>query len=126
MEQQAAQEEQGAPSESPAAAPPRAERALVSPKTLSAEVAVLDTVKQLLVAGDPASALNALAKYHASFPAAVLGPEATVLEVQALMAQGDAAHRARAVGLARRFVKLHPTSPHASQLEAVLSNAHEP
>jgi hypothetical protein len=115
----------GAPVES-TATPSRPDRAAPSPKTLSAEVASLDSVKQFLVAGDPAAALNALAKYHASFPAPMLGPEATVLEVQALMAQGDAAHRARAIALARRFVKMHPTSPHASQLEALLSKAHAP
>src|SRR5258708_21917096 len=45
MEQPPAQEERGAPPESPAATTPRAERALVSPKTLSAEVAALDNVK---------------------------------------------------------------------------------
>lgn len=114
------------PPESPPTAPTRAERAVLTPKTLTAEVAALDSVKQFLIAGNPAGALNALAKYHFYFPTPMLGPEATVLEVQALMAQGDAPHRARAIALARRFVKMHPTSPHASQLESLLSKAREP
>src|SRR5204863_7988129 len=92
----------------PAPAPaPRAERAS-SPKTLSAEVTSLDGVKQSLVTGNPSAALAALGKYHASFPAPMLGPEATVLEVEALMAMGDQAHRARAIAIARRFVRMHP------------------
>ena len=102
------------------------ERPLAATKTLSAEVASLDNVRHYLVADNPAGALRALAKYHASFPAQLLGPEATVLEVQALMADGDPGHRARGIALARRFVKMHPTSPHASQLEALISKAHEP
>jgi hypothetical protein len=118
--------EEATPQESPATAPPRTERAGGAPKTLSAEVASLDGVKHFLVADNPAAALNALAKYHFYFPTPMLGPEATVLEVQALMAAGDAAHRARAIALARRFVKMHPTSPHASQLEMLISKAREP
>jgi hypothetical protein len=118
--------EQATLQESPPAAPSRPERAAGTPKTLGAEVAQLDSVKQFLVAGNAAAALNALAKYHFHFPTPMLGPEATVLEVQALMAQGDATHRARAIALARRFVKMHPTSPHASQLEMLISKAREP
>jgi hypothetical protein len=118
--------DEGMPVESAPTAPRRAERALGTPKTLSAEVASLDNVKRYLVADNPAAALNALAKYHASFPAPMLGPEATVLEVQVLMADGDAGHRARAIALARRFVRMHPTSPHAPQLEMLISKAHEP
>jgi hypothetical protein len=118
--------EEQAPEEPPAAAPPRPERLAATPKTLTAEVASLDTVKQFLIAGNCSAALNALAKYHLSFPAPMLGPEATVLEVQALMAEGDAIHRARAIALARRFVKMHPTSPHAPQLEMLISKAREP
>jgi hypothetical protein len=114
------------PVESAPTAPRRAERALGTPKTLSAEIASLDSVKQYLVTDNPAAALNALARYHASFPAPMLGPEATVLEVQVLMADGDVGHRARAIALARRFVRMHPTSPHAPQLEMLISKAHEP
>jgi hypothetical protein len=95
-------------------------------KKLSAEIASLDAVKRHLVAGDPAAALGALAKFRRDFPAPALGPEAIVLEVHALLSHGDPGHRDRGIALAKRFLKTHPTSPHARQLEEVLSKAHEP
>ena len=95
-----------------------------SPKSLASEIASVDEIKQLLVGGDPSAALNAIAKYRRDYPKPALGPEASVLEVQALTARGD---RARAVALAKRFVKMYPSSPHARQFEALLSEApHDP
>ncbi len=95
-----------------------------SPKTLSSEIASLDEIKHLLVGGDPSAALAAISKYRRDYPKPALGPEATVLEVQALTARGDSA---RAVALARRFVKMYPSSPHARQFEEMLSTpTHDP
>lgn len=117
---------EAAPLVAPATAPPRLAPPKQNPKTLGLEIAALDAVKQSVVARNPAAALNGLAKYHADFPAPLLGPEATVLEVQALMSDGDSSHRARAIALARRFVKMHPTSPHAPRLETLVSNPGQP
>jgi len=117
---------EAAPLVAPVTAPQRLPPPKQNPKTLGLEIASLDAVKQSVVARNPAAALNALAKYHADFPAPLLGPEATVLEVQALMSDGDSSHRARAIALARRFVKMHPTSPHAPRLETLISNPGQP
>jgi hypothetical protein len=95
-----------------------------SAKSLASEIAAIDEIKQLLVGGDPSAALSAIAKYRRDYPKPALGPEASVLEVQALTARGD---RARAVALAKRFVKMYPSSPHARQFESLLSEApHDP
>jgi hypothetical protein len=105
-------------------APPSRPSSPLPPKTLGSEIANLDEIKRLLVGGDPAAALGAIAKYRRDYPKPALGPEATVLEVQALTARGD---KARAVALARRFVKMYPSSPHARQFEELLSTpSHDP
>jgi hypothetical protein len=103
--------------------PPVSSPLAASPKTLGSEIASLDEIKNLLSGGDPAAALAAIVKYRRDYPKPALGPEATVLEVQALTARGD---RARAALLARRFIKMYPSSPHARQFEQLLSTPHDP
>ena len=87
--------------------------------SLAREVATLDDARRTLSSGDPAGALRRLNAYSSSFPAAALGPEATLLRVQALLAAGD---RAAAVELAQRFMRANPGSPHAARMAGLLTS----
>jgi hypothetical protein len=86
--------------------------------SLEGEVTALDRARSALAAGDAAGALKLLAQYEQAFPKGALRPEATYLRIQALSKSGqhDAARE-----LAARFLAKHPSSPHAAQLQALLS-----
>ena len=86
--------------------------------SLEGEVTALDRARSALAAGDAARALELLAQYEQGFPKGTLRPEATYLKIQALSKAGQ---RAAARELARRFLAKHPSSPHAAQLQALLS-----
>ena len=52
-----------------------------------------------------------------------LGDDVPVYWINYAEAQGFCSRlTARAIALARRFVKMHPTSPHAPRLETLISN----
>lgn len=61
---------------------------------LAAEVTELESVRQALATGAPATALSRLAHYDKEFPAGALRPEATVLRVEAWMKSGAPARAA--------------------------------
>jgi len=107
-----------APSEEPAPKPaapaPVAQPAATS---LTYEVAALDHAREALVSGDAGGALRALDDHDRRFPGGMLGPEATVLRIEALALRGD---RASAVRLGKAFLDAHPRSPHASRLRSLL------
>jgi hypothetical protein len=85
--------------------------------TLTAEVEVLDRVRRALARGDGRSALRDLDVYAQSFAQPVLGAEAYVLRVDALLEEGE---RAKAVALSREFLEANPASPHAPHLRSVI------
>lgn len=84
-----------------------------------AESLWLEDVRKLLPA-NPKQALERLATYKIRFAAAILDQEASVLKVEALVAD-------RQVETARRegheFVKAHPDSPHRRRLERLLNDS---
>ncbi|HXK20305.1 MAG TPA: tetratricopeptide repeat protein [Polyangiaceae bacterium] len=86
--------------------------------SLEGEVTALDRARSALAAGDAARALTLLAEYEQAFPKGALRPEATYLRIQALSKSGQ---RDAARELAARFLAKHPSSPHAAQLQALLS-----
>jgi len=70
-----------------------------------------------LAAHNPSSALSEIARYRAAWPDGVFLTEASVLEVEALAAQGE---RSRAQARAADFVAAHPDSPQADRLRALI------
>lgn len=108
---------------SPAANLPAA-RAATSAATVgpdvAAEVATLDRARRALGAGDARTALAALAEHQKNFKGGVLGPEAEVLRIEALVASGQ---RATAAQRARAFLAHDASSPHAARVRAALERA---
>ncbi|HEY3666126.1 MAG TPA: hypothetical protein VGL19_09010 [Polyangiaceae bacterium] len=86
--------------------------------SLEGEVAALDGARAALGGGDPSRALGLLDQYQQAFPKGALRPEASYLRIQALSKSGQAG---AARDLAARFLASHPKSPHAAQLQALLS-----
>jgi hypothetical protein len=85
---------------------------------LEGEVAALDRARAALAAGEPARTLDLLDGYEQAFPKGALRQEATYLRIQALSKAGQ---RGAARDLAARFLAAHPETPHASQLQQLLS-----
>jgi hypothetical protein len=90
---------------------------------LRAELAALDRARRALRGGNPAVALQELARYEARFPRGALLQEATLLAVEARLEAGDTSG-ARAV--AARVLTVDTTSPHARRLQALLSKKGTP
>jgi Outer membrane lipoprotein len=86
--------------------------------TLADEVAALQVARTALAAHDPGGAIVALDRYKSRFPAGKLGPEATVLRIDALNQRGD---HAAASALGDRFLATHPHSPYADRVRSILS-----
>ena len=113
------------PAAKPSAAPVEAPRATARPAdkpTLADEVAALDAARVALSSGNAAAALRALDDHDRRFPGGVLGMEATVLRIEALVARGD---RASASRLGRTFLDAHPRSPHASRVRTLIGATDE-
>jgi hypothetical protein len=91
-----------------------------APTSLTQEVAALDGAREALAAGDASRTLRALDEHDRRFPGGMLGPEATVLRIEALALRGD---RAAAVRLGNAFLEAHPQSPHAARLRTLLGIA---
>jgi hypothetical protein len=104
------------PSAQPSAAPVDPPHASAKP-SLADEVAALDVAREALAAGDAGRALRALDQHDQRFAGGMLGPEATVLRIEALLLRGD---RASATRLGEAFLAAHPRSPHASRLRSLL------
>jgi hypothetical protein len=82
---------------------------------LTAELAALNAAKTQLASGDAADALRTVQQYRASFPHGKLATEATVVEVEALVALGQKAQAARVAG-----PLLNSASPYAARLRSLL------
>jgi hypothetical protein len=101
---------------------PRARSLSPSPASsaLADEIAALDGAREALASGDSSRALRALDARDRAFPRGALGPEATVLRIEALALRGD---RAAATRLAEAFLAASPRSPHASAIRTLLGLA---
>jgi hypothetical protein len=111
-----------ASSVAPLAEAPRARSLSPSPASsaLADEIAALDGAREALASGDASRALRALDARDRAFPRGALGPEATVLRIEALALRGD---RAAATRLAEAFLAASPRSPHASAIRTLLGLA---
>jgi hypothetical protein len=94
---------------------------LTTEARLSREVALLDEARAALRRGDQVAALAALDQRQEEVGTGMLGPEATLTRVEALLGQGN---RAAASTLAERFLAEHPRGPHADRLRSLLRGAH--
>jgi len=83
------------------------------------EVASLDAARQALVAGNAGAALRILSTLE-QLPGRALVPEATVLRVRALLAQGNGAEAKR---VAEKYCVAAPSSPQAGVLRALVDNS---
>jgi len=117
--------ESGAITSAPSAQRPRAAASKVASSdqssevsSLEEEVAALDAARTVLAGGDPLRTLKLLDQYQQAFPKGALRPEASYLRIQALSKAGQAG---AAREQAARFLASHPKSPHAAQLQALLS-----
>lgn len=89
------------------------------PRTLSAEVALLDEAREALAKGDANGTLQRLDQFDRRFAPALLEPEAQVLRVEALMRRGST-EDARRQGAA--FLAAHPESPHAARVRSLIGS----
>jgi len=83
------------------------------------EVSLLDAARRALVQGNPAEALRLLATLE-RLPARALMPEATVLQVRALLAQGS---RDEARAVSERFCKSAAASPQCAILRTLVATS---
>lgn len=87
---------------------------------LGAEVRRLDQARSAMQSGQPAAALSALQAYEREFPRGSLGPEAQVLQIEALVQSGRGAEARSA---AERFLARYPSSPHARRVRSLVADA---
>ena len=87
---------------------------------ISGEVGLLDDARVALAAGDPDRALSALEEHGRRFKAGVLGEEAQVLRIQALLEAGE---RDQAEARAQAYLGEHADSPHAKRVRGMMEQA---
>ena len=86
--------------------------------SLAEELRLLDRARSALQQGQPGVALAALNRRDRAHPQGALGPEATVLRVQALLALGD---RPAARRVADRWLRRHPRGAHSRRIRSLLN-----
>lgn len=84
--------------------------------SLAAEVTAIDAARTALRNGDVAGCLNALDHYQHDFPHGLLGQEANVLRIEAML-RGN---RPGARAAAERFLAANPSSPYATRIRSLL------
>lgn len=86
--------------------------------TIAREIAALDGARAALERNDPTAALAAVDSLERQ-GAVALGPEATVIRVEALLARGETS---KATALAKRFLAENPSTPHATRMREIVRN----
>ena len=113
-----------APKPAPEAPKPSPEAPKPAEKpSLADEVAALDAAREALRSGNASQALRALDDHDRRFRGGMLGMEATVMRIEALVVRGD---RATAARIGRAFLDAHPRSPHAPRVRSLLGLSEEP
>ncbi len=85
--------------------------------TLMEEIRLLDRVRDAMSVGAPRRALAEIQGYDQRYPRGALGPEATVLRIEALDQAGDS-QSARALG--RQFLAQHPKNPLVNRVARIV------
>lgn len=112
-----------APPSGKSAAAPHLHPSAAPSSALTDEVAAVDAAREALAAGNAALAIQALDRHDRDFPNALLGPEVTVLRIEALAKSGD---RAGASRLGAAFLAAHPRSPLANRVRSLTGATPEP
>ena len=81
---------------------------------------MLDQARTAIEEGDPARGLSILDAYGSRFPHGVMGPEASILRIEALVNAGD---RTEAKREASAFLRSNPTSPYAPRIRSLLGSS---
>ncbi|AKU97743.1 hypothetical protein AKJ09_04407 [Labilithrix luteola] len=124
----------GASSPAPEANAPRARQeprkptlvaspAPAAPTDLAGEIRTLEHVRNALADHDSAEALASLARYQKAFPTKILAKEASVLEIEALLAAG---RRADAESRARAFLSSSEDSPYTARVRSLVAQPRLP
>jgi len=105
--------------------PPRAPAAKMNESPVQAgganiEIQLIDAARQSLQVGDASGCLSKLSERKRRVGTGMLEPEATLLQVQALIKQGQGA---LANKVSRRYLRLHSTGPIAERIRAVLAQS---
>ena len=117
-----AAEGRDSPAPRPAEATPSAAPARSVGDALEAELAQVDKARAALGSGRWGEAFSESQRYEREHPRGRLLQEALLIRMRALEQMGDAADT-RAV--ARRLIRMSPSSPHAAQARALLERAGE-
>jgi hypothetical protein len=80
----------------------------------------LQPARAALNAREPHKALLLLDRFEQSFPRAALGPEASVLRLEALVGSGQLESARR---LSQRLLRNQPEGPYADRVRALLARA---
>ncbi|HEY5956203.1 MAG TPA: hypothetical protein VIV60_06610 [Polyangiaceae bacterium] len=99
---------------------PNSTRPAAGSSSLAREVEWLDKARAANAAHDAARTLQILDGYQLQFSEGILGPEAQLLRVEALVQSGRISE---ALPLARRMLESAPRGPHAERIIALLPSA---
>jgi hypothetical protein len=105
-------------------APPAPAPSVATPKptggttSSAAELVMLDEARGAIDSAEPARALALLEDYRSRFPHGAMGPEASILRIEALVNAGD---RAAATRAADAFLRANPSSPYAPRIASLLA-----
>jgi hypothetical protein len=105
-----------APPLSALAATETPENALKTASTLGAQVSLLDAARTALAAGAFTQTLALTDRYQREFPQGEPGPDAEVVALEALAAEGDGEALTER---AARFLARYPTDPHAARVKSL-------
>lgn len=90
---------------------------------LAEETKMLDEARSTLGRNDPRGALAVLDRYNRTAKQRILGPEATMVRIEALHVRGD---DAAARALAKRFLAANPGSTYESRVRSLLGEVQAP
>jgi hypothetical protein len=100
-----------------------AEPAVPPVASLRREMQLVEAARAALRHGDGRAALATLERYHSEFAHGELAPEASLLELSALLRAGE---RERARSLGERLIASDPTSQRADAVRALLAGGDNP
>jgi TolA-binding protein len=107
----------------PAASAPALVAVVPPVASLRREMQLVDAARAELRHGAALTALDMLERYRSEFPRGELAPEASLLELSALLRAG---RREQARTLGERLVAAEPTSQRAEAVRALLAGAQKP
>ncbi|HLK40335.1 MAG TPA: tetratricopeptide repeat protein [Polyangiaceae bacterium] len=90
------------------------------PSPVRVEITMLDEARRALGAGEPARALSILDAYVTRFPRGTMGPEATLVRIEALLKAGDRPAAERAADV---LGASDPDNPYGARVRSLLAGS---